>query len=100
MGRLPPCDINRFVCLPIFDPRHPSAQGASAPSGTHLPAVHSASLESHHPVVLTGPPSLPASDLRLNKVSFHASDCDWTEVPLFSLPVIAFAADCAAPSES
>lgn len=37
MGRLPPCDINRFVCLPIFDPCRPSAQGASAPSGTHLP---------------------------------------------------------------
>lgn len=70
MGRLPPCDINRFVCLPIFDPRHPSAQGASAPSGTHLPAVHSASLESHHPVVLTGPPSLPASDLELTKLVF------------------------------
>ena len=29
--------------------------------GTHLPAVHSASLEFHHPVVLTGPPSIVAT---------------------------------------
>lgn len=48
--------------------------------------MHLASLESHHPVDLTGPPSLPAT-------FFSRSDCDWTEVSLFPLPVMAFAAD-------
>lgn len=53
--------------------------------------MHLASLESHHPVDLTGPPSLPAADC--GRLAASRSDCDWTEVSLFPLPVMAFAAD-------
>lgn len=48
--------------------------------GTHFPAMHLASLESHHPVDLTGPPSFAAtvlsrSALGLDGSIFNAPAC-------------------------
>ena len=73
MGRLPPSDINRFVCLPIFDPRHPSAQGTSAPSETHLPAMLLASWEFHPSEDRSEPLSFVATVLSRSTLGLNGS---------------------------
>ena len=59
--------------------------------------MHSASLEFHHPVDLTGPPSLPAADY--GRIAASRSDCDWTEVSLFPSACHRLRNGCAAPFE-
>jgi len=73
LGRLPPSDINRFVCLPIFDPRHPSAQGTSAPSETHLPAMLLASWEFHPSEDRSEPLSFVATVLSRSTLGLNGS---------------------------
>jgi len=63
--------------------------------GSHQTADSvSASRESHPHVVLTRPPSLPATASRRKRLS--RSCCDWTGVSLSLLPIIAtlVAAQC------
>ena len=63
--------------------------------GTHQTVMHLTSLEFHHREDLTQPPSLLATVL-------SRSSCDWTEVSLSLLPVIAvieFAFQCLSPED-
>jgi len=88
LSKRPPCIV--FVSIVLFSvricPRHPE-QG-NAPSG--------------HAFDLIGIPPLPGTlrgaligcdGSRLIFVPFQRSACDWTQVSLFLLPVMAFGAD-------
>ena len=86
MGRPPPCDINRFVLQPIFVHDALDKRERIFRSVQMKGVAFQTSWEFHPSVVLTKPPSLPATVL-------SRSDCDWTEVSLMPLPVMAFGED-------
>ena len=80
MGRRPPCVLYQsFLVLFVFVHDAPN-------KGTHPPVMHLTSLESHHSRDLREAPSLAATVL-------SRSACDWTQVSLMLLPVMAFGAD-------
>lgn len=80
MGRRPPCVLYQsFLVLSVFVHDAPN-------KGTHPPVMHLTSLESHHSQDLREAPSLAATVL-------SRSACDWTQVSLMLLPVMAFGAD-------
>lgn len=80
MGRRPPCVLYQsFLVLSVFVHDAPN-------KGTHPPVMHLTSLESHHSRDLREAPSLAATVL-------SRSACDWTQVSLMLLPVMAFGAD-------
>ena len=80
MGRRPPCVLYQsFLVLFVFVHDAPN-------KGTHSPVMHLTSLEFHHSQDLREAPSLAATVL-------SRSACDWTQVSLMLLPVMAFGAD-------
>lgn len=80
MGRRPPYVLYQsFLVLFVFVHDAPN-------KGTHPPVMHLTSLESHHSRDLREAPSLAATVL-------SRSACDWTQVSLMLLPVMAFGAD-------
>ena len=80
MGKRPPCVLYQsFLVLSVFVHDAPN-------KGTHPPVMHLTSLESHHSRDLREAPSLAATVL-------SRSACDWTQVSLMLLPVMAFGAD-------
>ena len=80
LGRRPPCVLYQsFLVLSVFVHDAPN-------KGTHPPVMHLTSLESHHSQDLREAPSLAATVL-------SRSACDWTQVSLMLLPVMAFGAD-------
>ena len=80
MGKRPPCVLYQsFLVLSVFVHDAPN-------KGTHPPVMHLTSLESHHSQDLCEAPSLAATVL-------SRSACDWTQVSLMLLPVMAFGAD-------
>lgn len=80
MGKRPPWYLYQsFLVLSVFVHDAPN-------KGTHPPVMHLTSLESHHSRDLREAPSLAATVL-------SRSACDWTQVSLMLLPVMAFDAD-------
>ena len=80
LGKRPPCVLYQsFLVLSVFVHDAPN-------KGTHPPVMHLTSLESHHSRDLREAPSLAATVL-------SRSACDWTQVSLMLLPVMAFGAD-------
>lgn len=80
MDKRPPCVLYQsFLVLSVFVHDAPN-------KGTHPPVMHLTSLESHHSRDLREAPSLAATVL-------SRSACDWTQVSLMLLPVMAFGAD-------
>lgn len=80
MGKRPPWYLYQsFLVLSVFVHDAPN-------KGTHPPVMHLTSLESHHSQDLCEAPSLAATVL-------SRSACDWTQVSLMLLPVMAFGAD-------
>ena len=80
MHKRPPCVLYQsFLVLSVFVHDAPN-------KGTHPPVMHLTSLESHHSRDLREAPSLAATVL-------SRSACDWTQVSLMLLPVMAFGAD-------
>ena len=80
MGKRPPWSLYQsFLVLSVFVHDAPN-------KGTHPPVMHLTSLESHHSRDLREAPSLAATVL-------SRSACDWTQVSLMLLPVMAFGAD-------
>lgn len=80
MGKRPPWYLYQsFLVLSVFVHDTPN-------KGTHPPVMHLTSLESHHSQDLCEAPSLAATVL-------SRSACDWTQVSLMLLPVMAFGAD-------
>lgn len=80
MDKRPPCVLYQsFLVLSVFVHDTPN-------KGTHPPVMHLTSLESHHSRDLREAPSLAATVL-------SRSACDWTQVSLMLLPVMAFGAD-------
>lgn len=80
MSKRPPCVLYQsFLVLFVFVHDAPN-------KGTHPPVMHLTSLESHHSRDLREAPSLAATVL-------SRSACDWTQVSLMLLPVMAFGAD-------
>ena len=80
MGKRPPWYLYQsFLVLSVFVHDAPN-------KGTHPPVMHLTSLESHHSRDLREAPSLAATVL-------SRSACDWTQVSLMLLPVMAFGAD-------
>ena len=80
MDKRPPCVLYQsFLVLSVFVHDAPN-------KGTHPPVMHLTSLESHHSRDLREAPSLAATVL-------SRSACDWTQVSLLLLPVMAFGAD-------
>ena len=80
MGKRPPWYLYQsFLVLSVFVHDAPN-------KGTHPPVMHLTSLESHHSRDLCEAPSLAATVL-------SRSACDWTQVSLMLLPVMAFGAD-------
>ena len=79
-GKRPPWYLYQsFLLLSVFVHDAPN-------KGTHPPVMHLTSLESHHSRDLREAPSLAATVL-------SRSACDWTQVSLMLLPVMAFGAD-------
>ena len=86
-GKRPPCVLYQsFLVLSVFVHDAPN-------KGTHPPAMHFASLESHHSRDLREAPSLAATAHGTLFVPLQRSACDWTQVSLMLLPVMAFGAD-------
>ena len=87
-GKRPPCVfcINRSWFCPYLSTT-PRTQG------THPPVMHLTSLESHHSRDLREAPSLAATAHGTLFVPLQRSACDWTQVSLMLLPVMAFGAD-------
>lgn len=80
MDKRPPCVLYQsFLVLSVFVHDAPN-------KGTHPLVMHLTSLESHHSRDLREAPSLAATVL-------SRSACDWTQVSLMLLPVMAFGAD-------
>ena len=80
LDKRPPCVLYQsFLVLSVFVHDAPN-------KGTHPPVMHLTSLESHHSRDLREAPSLAATVL-------SRSACDWTQVSLMLLPVMAFGAD-------
>ena len=82
LGKRPPCVFvlyQSFLVLSVFVHDAPN-------KGTHPPVMHLTSLESHHSRDIREAPSLAATVL-------SRSACDWTQVSLMLLPVMAFGAD-------
>lgn len=80
MDKRPPCVLYQsFLVLSVFVHDAPN-------KGTHPPVMHLTSLESHHSRDLREAPSLAATVL-------SRSACDWAQVSLMLLPVMAFGAD-------
>ena len=80
LGKRPPWYLYQsFLVLSVFVHDAPN-------KGTHPPVMHLTSLESHHSRDLREAPSLAATVL-------SRSACDWTQVSLMLLPVMAFDAD-------
>lgn len=80
LGKRPPWYLYQsFLVLSVFVHDAPN-------KGTHPPVMHLTSLESHHSQDLCEAPSLAATVL-------SRSACDWTQVSLMLLPVMAFGAD-------
>lgn len=80
MGKRPPWYLYQsFLVLSVFVHDAPN-------KGTHPPVMHLTSLESHHSQDRCEAPSLAATVL-------SRSACDWTQVSLMLLPVMAFGAD-------
>lgn len=80
LGKRPPWYLYQsFLVLSVFVHDAPN-------KGTHPPVMHLTSLESHHSQDRCEAPSLAATVL-------SRSACDWTQVSLMLLPVMAFGAD-------
>ena len=87
MGKRPPCVLYQsFLVLSVFVHDAPN-------KGTHPPVMHLTSLESHHSRDLREAPSLAATAHGTLFVPLQRSACDWTQVSLMLLPVMAFGAD-------
>ena len=87
MGRRPPCVLYQsFLVLFVFVHDAPN-------KGTHSPVMHLTSLEFHHSQDLREAPSLAATAYGTLFVPLQRSACDWTQVSLLLLPVMAFGAD-------
>ena len=87
MGKRPPCVLYQsFLVLSVFVHDAPN-------KGTHPPVMHLTSLESHHSRDLREAPSLAATAHGTLFVPLQRSSCDWTQVSLMLLPVMAFGAD-------
>ena len=87
LGRRPPCVLYQsFLVLFVFVHDAPN-------KGTHSPVMHLTSLEFHHSQDLREAPSLAATAYGTLFVPLQRSACDWTQVSLLLLPVMAFGAD-------
>lgn len=87
MDKRPPCVLYQsFLVLSVFVHDAPN-------KGTHPPVMHLTSLESHHSRDLREAPSLAATAHGTLFVPLQRSACDWTQVSLMLLPVMAFGAD-------
>ena len=87
MGKRPPCVLYQsFLVLFVFVHDAPN-------KGTHSPVMHLTSLEFHHSQDLREAPSLAATAYGTLFVPLQRSACDWTQVSLLLLPVMAFGAD-------
>lgn len=87
MGKRPPCVLYQsFLLLSVFVHDAPN-------KGTHSPVMHLTSLEFHHSQDLCEAPSLAATAYGTLFVPLQRSACDWTQVSLLLLPVMAFGAD-------
>ena len=87
MSKRPPCVLYQsFLVLSVFVHDAPN-------KGTHPPVMHLTSLESHHSRDLREAPSLAATAHGTLFVPLQRSACDWTQVSLMLLPVMAFGAD-------
>lgn len=87
MGKRPPWYLYQsFLLLSVFVHDTPN-------KGTHPPAMHFASWESHPSQDLREAPSLAATAYGTLFVPLQRSACDWTQVSLLLLPVMAFGAD-------
>ena len=87
MGKRPPWYLYQsFLVLSVFVHDAPN-------KGTHPPVMHLTSLESHHSRDLREAPSLAATAHGTLFVPLQRSACDWTQVSLMLLPVMAFGAD-------
>ena len=73
MGQTAAHRYQSFCFLPIFDPRHPSAEKASASSGTHFPAMHLASWEFHPSEDRSEPPSFATTVLSRSALGLDGS---------------------------
>lgn len=71
----------------------PYLSSTSPNVGTHPPAMHFASLEFHHSQDLCEAPSLAATAHGTLFVPLQRSACDWTQVSLLPLPVMALGTD-------
>ena len=86
-GKRPPWYLYQsFLLLSVFVHDAPN-------KGTHPPAMHFASWESHPSQDLCEAPSLAATAHGTLFVPLQRSACDWTQVSLLLLPVMAFGAD-------
>ena len=87
MDKRPPCVLYKsFLVLSVFVHDAPNR-------GTHPPVMHLTSLESHRSRDLREAPSLAATAHGTLFVPLQRSACDWTQVSLMLLPVMAFGAD-------
>ena len=87
MGKRPPWYLYQsFLVLSVFVHDAPN-------KGTHPPVMHLTSLEFHHSQDLCEAPSLAATAHGSLFVPLQRSACDWTQVSLLLLPVMAFGAD-------
>lgn len=87
MGKRPPCVLYQsFLVLSVFVHDAPN-------KGTHPPVMHLTSFESHHSRDLREVPSLAVTAHGTLFVPLQRSACDWTQVSLMLLPVMAFGAD-------
>lgn len=86
-GKRPPWYLYQsFLLLSVFVHDAPN-------KGTHSPVMHLTSLEFHHSQDLCEAPSLAATAYGTLFVPLQRSACDWTQVSLLLLPVMAFGAD-------
>ena len=87
LSKRPPCVLYQsFLVLFVFVHDAPN-------KGTHPPVMHLTSLEFHHSQDLCEAPSLAATAHGSLFVPLQRSACDWTQVSLMLLPVMAFGAD-------
>ena len=87
MGKRPPWYLYQsFLVLFVFVHDAPN-------KGTHPPAMHFASWESHPSQDLCEAPSLAATAHGTLFVPLQRSACDWTQVSLLLLLFMAFGAD-------
>ena len=87
MDKRPPCVLYQsFLVLSVFVHDAPN-------KGTHPPAMHFASWESHPSQDLCEAPSSAATAYGSLFVPLQRSACDWTQVSLLLLLFMAFGAD-------